>query len=145
MPNDGSRAALAHHTIQDTRPAEPRPHAERIYCGLPDCGLNRGQSWCADCDKARAVPPPESPRALELFGEGARAALGKVRPHADPYAIDATKCAKCGSGEFHVQVLAWATFEGGTFVAFEYDEEVIPERPSWARCAECGTERVIEP
>jgi hypothetical protein len=61
----------------------------------------------------------------------------------DPYAIDATKC-KCGSSEFHVQVLAWATFAGGTFVAFDYGEEVIPMK-TIAVCAECGSERVIEP
>jgi hypothetical protein len=63
-------------------------------------------------------------------------------PRRDPYAIDATKC-KCGSDQFHVQVLASATFQGGTFVAFDYSEEVIPMK-TIAVCAECGTERVID-
>lgn len=44
--------------------------SDTTYCGLPDCGLNRGRSRCLECDKARAIHN----RALELFGEGARMA-----------------------------------------------------------------------
>lgn len=28
-----------------------------IYCGLPDCGLNRGRPHCPTCDEARALAP----------------------------------------------------------------------------------------